>query len=480
MIGARARTAPDATAIVTIRGTMTFAELDERQRSLAGFLKSRGRDRGDRVAVLAANRPEYLEVTMGALRAGIVPVPLHAALTPREISYIAEDSAAPLLFTDRKSGPVPSLKQVITFGDAYERCLHEAGDADVADVPLTRPMHYTSGTTGTPRGVWAPPQSERRAAALSEKFARLWTLQSGDVHLVCAPLSHSAPHRFAMRTLESGGTVVLQERFEGEEALAAISLFGVTTAFMVPTHLERILKLGRSRLSGFDLSSVRLLAHAGSPIRQETKRAVIELFPDRSVWEFYGATEGQATRISTGEWLRKSGSVGLPEPGGEIVIRDEELRPLPAGETGEVWIRDPSTERFEYWRDPVKTKKAWHEETFTIGDLGYLDEDGYLFLVGRKHDTIISGGVNVYPQEVEQVLMSHPAVAEALVYGDPHDEWGEEVRALVVPELAQPLDPELLRAWARKRLAGLKCPRRIEVVESLPRTSMGKVRRRKL
>jgi long-chain acyl-CoA synthetase len=480
MIGARARSAPDATAIVTIRGTMTFADLDRRQRSGAAFLKSLGIGRGDRVAVLAANRPEYLEVTMGASRAGIVPVPIHAALTTREISYIAEDSGARLLFTDRTSGPAPSLKQVITFGDAYERCLHEAGDENVADVPLSRPMHYTSGTTGTPRGVWASPQSERRAAELSERFVRLWTLQSGDVHLVCSPLSHSAPHRFAMRTLESGGTVVLQERFEAEEVLAAIALFGVTTTFMVPTHLERIVRLGRARLSGFDLSSMRLLAHAGAPIRHETKRSAIQLFPDRSVWEFYGATEGQATRISTGEWLRKPGSVGLPEPGGEIVVRGEGREALRAGETGEIWIRDPAGERFEYWKDETKTKGAWHEGTFTVGDLGYLDEDGYLFLVGRKHDTIISGGVNVYPQEVEQVLTSHPAVAEALVYGAAHDEWGEEVRALVVPELGQPIDPELLRTWARERLAGLKCPRRIEIVESLPRTRMGKLNRRKL
>jgi long-chain acyl-CoA synthetase len=270
---------------------------------------------------------------------------------------------------------------------------------------------------------------------------------------------------------------VVQSRFEAEETLAAVEMFDVTTSFMVPTHLERILSLGRATLSRHDVSSIRLLAHAGAPIRDNTKRMAIDFFPQGSVWEFYGSTEGQATRISTEEWLRKPGSVGTANPGAEIEITDEGGRPLAANQVGEVWVKDPSGERFEYWGDRAKTRAVWSRDAFTVGDLGHLDEDGYLFLSGRKHDTIITGGVNVYPQEVEAVLLTHPSVAEAVVYGEPHEEWGQQVCALVVGSFGGPLDPDLLRAWARDRLAAFKCPRRIEIVDELPRTPTGKVRR---
>jgi long-chain acyl-CoA synthetase len=251
---------------------------------------------------------------------------------------------------------------------------------------------------------------------------------------------------------------------------------GITTTFMVPTHLERILSLG-DKLRRYDLSSLRLLAHAGAPIRQSTKRKVIDLFPEGSVWEFYGSTEGAATRISPHEWLSKPGSVGTARSGARVMITDATGAELTPDEVGEVWVSDPSVQRFEYWGDPEKTAAAWRDEAFTVGDLGTLDEDGYLFLNGRKDDTIITGGINVSPQEVEAILESHPAVREAMVYASPHPEWGQEVAALVVGAPEQPLDPELLRMWARERLGGFKCPRRIEVVGSLPRTATGKLRR---
>jgi long-chain acyl-CoA synthetase len=270
--------------------------------------------------------------------------------------------------------------------------------------------------------------------------------------------------------------VVLQPGFEAEETLASVDLMSITTTFMVPTHLERILSLGH-KLARFDLSSVRLLAHAGAPIREATKRGIIELFPDASVWEFYGSTEGAATRISSDEWLRKVGSVGTARAGSQIIIGEPDGNELARGETGEVWVSDPDAERFEYWGDPKKTAAAWRGDAFTVGDLGFLDADGYLFLTGRKNDTIITGGINVYPQEVEAVLESHPAVREAMVYGTLHPEWGQEVVAQVVGAPGQPLDPDLLRTWARGQLAGFKCPRRIEIVTALPRTATGKLQR---
>ena len=471
-----AQATPDATAILTLARQVTFAELDERQRRVAGFALGGDVEEGDPVAVLAGNRPEYLEVTIGLLRAGIVPVPINPLLTEPEIAYILEDSRATLLFTDR-TVEHPGLHRVVTFGDAYERCIDEASAAELSDHARGRPMHYTSGTTGRSKGVYVEPVSDEVAAKLSSDFRSLWGLEPSDVHLVCSPFAHSAPHRFSMRTLEAGGTVALQQKFDAHETLAGIDLFGVTSTFMVPTHLERILALGSKTLRSHDVSTMRLLAHAGAPIRPETKRAVIELFPEGSVWEFYGSTEGQATRISTPEWLRKPGSVGKANPGAEVLVLDERGRSLPPGEVGQVWVRDPSIERFVYWRAKAKTKAAWRDGAFTVGDLGYVDDDGYLFLTGRLHDTIITGGVNVYPQEVEAVLLQHPAVAEAVVYGVPDEEWGQEVRARVVAAPNMPLDGERLRKWARERLAGYRCPRVVEVVEALEYTATGKVKR---
>jgi acyl-CoA synthetase (AMP-forming)/AMP-acid ligase II len=476
-IGERARTTPDAYALIGLERAVTFADLDRRQRLLAGALRRAGLRRGDRVGILSANRHEYLEVTTGALRVGVVPVPIHALLTPPEAAYIVEDSECRWIFTDRSATRLPPVERVVTFGDAYERFLHESRGAGLADHMLGRPMHYTSGTTGEPKGVWVAPVGERQAAALSEHFRRTWDLSPGDVHLVCSPLSHSAPHRFAARTLEAGGSVVLQDRFDAAESLAAVELFGVTTSFMVPTHMERIVGLDDRVVRRHDLSSVRLMVHAGAPIRVETKRRAMELFPEGTVWEFYGSTEGQATRISPAEWLRKPQSVGKAPAGAQILITDASGNPLPTGGVGEIWIRSPETEPFEYWGDAQKTKRSWRDGAFTVGDLGRLDEDGYLYLTGRKHDTIISGGINVYPQEVEQALIAHPSVKEVLVFGATHDEWGQQVEAYVVPAYGQPLDPEALIGWARQRLAGYKCPRRVRVVEELPRTPTGKLRR---
>ena len=457
---------------------MAFRELDSRQRSVAGGLRADGLAPRDRIGIYSSNRIESLEVSIAALRAGLVPVPINPLLTAPEVSYVLEDSGAKVLFTDQDVEPGPSLQRVITFGDAYERYLHEASPVDLSEVALGRPMHYTSGTTGSPKGVWVEPHDESRAKTLSRSFRDLWGIVETDVHLVCSPLAHSAPHRFSLRTLEAGGSVVLQGKFSGPETLAAIELFGVTSTFMVPTHLERIFGLGRQALGRHDLSSMRLLAHAGAPIRDATKREALEMFPEGSVWEFYGSTEGQATRISPEEWLARPSSVGRALPGGEVVIAGDDGNELGVGEIGWVWVRDPSAERWEYWGDKPKTRSAWSGDAFCVGDLGSVDTDGYLYLAGRGDDTIITGGVNVYPMEVEGVLSTHPSVAEALVYGTPSEEWGQEVRALVVPAPNQPLDADLLREWARERLAGFKCPRVIEVVDDLPRTPTGKLQRK--
>lgn len=444
--------------------------------------------------MLAGNRPEVIEVISATLRAGLIPVPVNPLLTQPEVDYLLDDSGALWLFTDRQVELRPGIEGVITFGDAYERALLESEPVELADHVLTRPMHYTSGTTGAPKGVYVAPADPERAAGESTRFVTTWSLSSDDVHLVCSPLAHSAPLRFSIRTLEAGGAVVTQPRFDPEETLAAIELFAVTSTFMVPTHLERILALGRKKLGRYDVSSMRLLAHAGAPMPEATKRVVIELFPRGSVWEFYGSTEGQATRISTEEWLRKPGSVGQAYPGAKIYVMIEDFQKMPTGETGRVWVLDPEGEEWSYWGDSAKTESSWRDGAFTVGDLGYLDSDGYLYLVGRADDTIITGGVNVYPAEVEAVLVEHPAIAEALVYGAPSDEWGQEVRArLVLAHGEDPgelrgsadsdsgapesLDEDEFRAWCKERLASFKIPKVIEVVASIPRTATGKPKR---
>jgi long-chain acyl-CoA synthetase len=303
-------------------------------------------------------------------------------------------------------------------------------------------------------------------------------MTEADVHLVCSPLTHSGPHRFALRTLEAGGTVVIQERFDASATLAAIERHRITSTFMVPTHLERILALDSPQLRRHDLSSMRLLAHAGAPIRRVTKERTMELFPSQSVWEFYGSTEGGFTRLSPREALARPGSVGRPGEGASIEIRDGSSGTLvEPGEVGVVWLRDPNTERFEYWGDAAATAAAWHGDAFTVGDLGHLDDDGYLYLVGRPGELIISGGINVYPREVEEVLMGHPEVSEALVYGVDNPEWGQQVRALVLVVPGYAPEPEALKIWARGHLAPHKCPRTIAVVDELPRTTTGKVKR---
>ncbi len=476
-IGGYARATPDSTAIVSMGRWLTFAELDERQRHLAGALRSGGLEPGDLIAVRTKDPAALLEVTTGSLRAGVIPVPINPLLTEHEARWLLEDSGAGWLFTDATDGVTPTLEQIVTFGDAYERLLAEAEPADLCDHVRGRPMHYTSGTTGTPKGVWVRPYAERRAAQIAADFIKLWGLTDEDIHLVCSPLAHSAPHRYAMRTLEAGGTVALQSRFDAAETLAAIDLFNATTTFMVPTHLERIFALGERALLRHDLSSMRLLIHAGAPVRHATKRKAIDTFPPGSVWEFYGSTEGQATRISSGEWMQKAGSVGRARKGAEIVIRDERGERAPVGEIGTVWVKDPKIERFQYWRDKAKTSRAWKAGAFTVGDLGYLDEDGYLFLTGRIHDTIITGGVNVYPQEVEAVLQEHPDVAEAVVYGVANEEWGQEVEAAVVAVTGAAVEAEALIDWTRERLASFKRPRRVLVTDALSRTATGKLKR---
>ncbi|MEY2566453.1 MAG: long-chain acyl-CoA synthetase [Actinomycetota bacterium] len=388
---------------------------------------------------------DLLCAVLGALRTGVIPVVLNPALVAEERAALLAD-AEPVLVVD-DGGELAQLT--------------DGAPTDLAPVPLGRPMHYTSGTSGRPKGVWSGVLSEDDARALFEDERSVWGFAPGDVHLVCSPLFHSAAIRFSAGTLLSGGDVVLLPRFDASAAADAIAVERPTTAFMAPAHLQRLFASG----SVPDLSSFRLLAHAGAPCPEPLKLAAMDAFPSGSVWEFYGSTEGQFTVCPPDLWLERPGTVGRARPG----------RTLSVDPDGTIWCAVPPHARFEYWRDADKTAAAWRGDAFTVGDLGRLDDDGCLFLDGRRDDLIISGGVNVYPAEVERVLAGAAGVGEVAVFGAPDERWGQRVCAAVVADGA--VDPAVVLAEARRHLAPYKCPKDVYLVDTLPRTATGKVRR---
>lgn len=408
---------------------------------------------GDRVALLVAPSPTYVEAVLALLARGIVPIPLDPRLTTHERERILDGLDPTLVVTEesvlddllaahRPSGPVTDW------------------------LPRARPMHCTSGTTGTPKGVWSGLLSPTAARALVEEERELWGFAPDDVNLVLSPLYHSAPLRFAMGTLLAGGRIVLPGPFDPGVVTTAIERERPTTAFCVPTHLQRLFAHW-DEVGTPDLSSFRLLAHAGAPCPDDVKRRLVATFPPGSTWEFYGSTEGQFTACRSEEWLERPGTVGRARPG----------RVLSTDPDGLIWCVVPEHARFTYYRAPEKTAAAWRTTpqgaAFTVGDLGRLDEEGYLFLDGRREDLVISGGVNVYPLEVEQVLREHPGVVDVAVYGVPDPEWGQRVCAAVVGTAPA----EELAAWCRERLAPPKRPKTWTFLDDLPRTLTGKVRR---
>lgn len=415
------------------------ADSEADQRRVAGELRTRGVGRGDRVVVSASASPELLAVVLGALRSGVVPVVLDPALPPAERAALVTDAD-------------PALD----VGDDPGQLLGGA-EAELAPFPLARPMHYTSGTTGRRKGVWSGVLADDDARALAREEIDLWGFAATDRHLQLSPLHHSAPLRFATHTLLAGGEVLLPGPFDAARVAATITAQRPTTTFCVPTHLQRLLR------EDVDWSSFRLLAHAGAPCPEPTKRAVLAALPDGAVQEFYGSTEVQFTVCTTEDWLAHPGSVGRARPG----------RRLTTDERGQLWCEVPRWARFEYWRAPEKTAAAWDGDRVTVGDLGRVDDDGTVWLDGRREDLVISGGVNVYPAEVEAVLDGHPDVLESAVFGVPDDEWGQRVVAAYVG----PVGPDELRSWARERLAPAKRPKSVHRLADLPRTSTGKVRR---
>ncbi len=418
--------------------------------------------------------------------------PINFHLGPDEAEYIIRDCGAEAVVLDgrlRDLAPAATdvaVRLAIGADDDglagwvdYEDALAAESPDPIEDPVRGSIMLYTSGTTGRPKGVSRPP--ENPATALTA--ARFSGYQPGMVHLVTGPLYHTAPLLLSMNTpLHGGATLVLMEQWDAARTLRLIEEHRVTHTHMVPTMFHRMLALPEDVRSAADTSSLFAVVHGAAPCPVHVKQRLIEWLGP-VVWEYYGATEGAATLVDSHTWLRKPGTVGKPEPEDHVRVGDEDGVALPAGTEGLVWIRSKPEDRFVYHGDPDKTAGAYRGEYFTLGDVGYLDEDGYLFLTDRSAHLIVSGGVNIYPAEVDAVLLEHPAVADAATIGVPDDEWGESVLAVVELREGSTADDALaaeLVEHCRSRLASFKCPRAVDFVVQLPRQDNGKVAKTKL
>jgi acyl-CoA synthetase (AMP-forming)/AMP-acid ligase II len=502
--GAYAARTPDRPAIIVDTGfQQSFGELDGAANRLSRVLRTAGLGVGDHVAILLENHARYAEVVWGCHYAGLVYTVISSRYTSAEVTAILQDSQAKALVTSARLAEVAAegaeacleLAVRLMLDDAaagfrsYEEAL-----ADHPPDPLPEPriagqaMLYSSGTSGAPKAVahrHARLPLETAPAGSSYAGRKVFGIDESSVYLSTAPLYHSGPLGLVMGATALGATVVVMSRFEPEAFLDAIEQHGVTHAFVVPTMMGRLMRLGRDVREAHSTRSLRMLLHAAAPCPPALKREVIEWLGP-VVAEFYAGTEANGMVFCNSEqWLAHPGTVGAPV-GCTVHICDEAGREMPQGETGLIYFVDSGV-AFEYRGDAEKTRSSRHPRGWTtLGDVGHLDEDGFLFLTDRKSNLIISGGVNVYPQEVENHLLSHPAVDDVAVIGAPHDDFGEQVIAVVQPRetladqaARDQLEAELI-AHCRQSLADVKCPRRVDFRDQLPREPTGKLLKRLL
>lgn len=480
----------------------TYAELEGRANQLARLLRSRGLARLDHYSIFMENHPRYLEACAAGERSGLYYTCVNSYLTADELAYVVDNSESRVLIASAAKAEValeaakscPGLELTLIVGEVDGPLPDRAEDYDTARAGLSRepipderlgtPMLYSSGTTGRPKGIVRPlPEVDPdEMLGLFRFLLGLWDYREGMIYLSPAPLYHSAPQAAVGLTIRAGGTAVVMERFDPMRYLALIERYRVTHSQLVPTMFSRMLKLPATDRDRHDLSSLEMAIHAAAPCPAAVKEEMIEWWGP-IVHEYYGATEGLGfTACNTEEWLAHRGTVGRIVAG-MVHILDDEMRPLPNGEPGTIWF-ETATE-FSYHNDPVKTAEATSPDgtMTTVGDVGYVDDDGFLYLTDRKTFMIISGGVNIYPQETENLLITHPLVYDAAVIGVPNDDLGEEVKAVVqlMPGVsADDATTEELLAFCRSQLGRQKVPRSIDYRDELPRLPTGKLYKRLL
>jgi long-chain acyl-CoA synthetase len=490
---------PGRTAVVDPDGTeISYRRLADKADAYARGLRALGLTTGDAVVVLQPNGSELLAAYFAAIQSGLYVVMVNWHLVGPEVAYILSDSEAKAFIAHERFAEVAiaaaderglpgSARFAVGAIDGFRPVqeLGAGGKGRPEERASGSPMLYTSGTTGRPKGVRRPltGADPDQVPAASAWFFGIFGLRpfDGNVHLCGSPLYHTAVLNFVAISIQLGHTAVVMDGWDPEEMLRLIERHRVTHSHMVPTQFRRLLALPDDVRDKYDLSSMRNLVHGAAPCPPEVKRRMLDWWGP-VVTEYYAATEGGGTVISGGEWLRKPGSVGLPWPGSTIKILDDGGQEVPPGRPGTVYMKMGDS-KFEYHKDQAKTEEARVGDLFTLGDVGHLDDDGYLFLHDRKTDVIISGGVNIYPAEIENELVMHPKVTDVAVFGVPHEDWGEEIKAVVQPaEGVEPggdLTGELLD-YARDRLAKFKLPKSIDYVEELPRDPNGKLYKRKL
>ena len=501
-----ARKDPDRIALVYGNGESveTYGELEARSRRIAHVLRGWGLREGDGVAALCGNDDEFFDVYWAALRLGLYFTAVNWHLAAGEARYIVDNCDAKVLFASKQfekvaveaAAAAPKLERRVALHGEIQgfRRFEDALAGAPPDAPLDGEregavMLYSSGTTGRPKGVRHPlpnkPFGDPAVAMASMAFGAFFGFVESDRYLCPAPLYHAAPLAFSAMQHRFGSAAVIMRQFDPELALRTIQDQKVTTSQWVPTHFKRLLQLPEDVRRRYDVSSLRVAVHAAAPCPVPVKRAMIEWWGPVIV-EYYAGTEGGGTLIRSKEWLEHPGSVGKHWAGGKLFILDEDgnevSKPRQEGAVYFPANPDPAA-RFKYHKDDAKTKTTYRGDRFTLGDIGFLDEDGYLYLTDRQSNMIISGGVNIYPQETENALLSHPKVHDVAVIGVPDDVMGEQVKAVVVPAAGVATGPELeveLIAHCRALMAHYKCPRTIDFVDELPRTETGKMAKRRL
>ena len=478
--------------------TITYAELEARQNRLAHFFRSRGLKRLDHYAIFMENNAEYFECCGAGERSGLYYTCINSFLTAEELAYIVNNCEAKILITSQAKRDIAlaALKDCPN----VELCIVVDGPGDgdkivnlkeatktfpstpIADEYLGTSMLYSSGTTGRPKGIVRPlpEQKPSQRLPLFDFLDKLWRYREGMIYLSPAPLYHSAPQAANNLTIAKGGTVIVMERFDPEHYLQLVEKYKATHTQLVPTMFSRMLKLPEDVRKKYDLSSREIAVHAAAPCPAQVKEEMIKWWGP-IIHEYYGATEGLGfTACDTAQWLAHRGTVGKIMLG-ELHVLDEEMKPVPNGQSGTLWFKTAT--EFEYFNDPEKTKESRSPDgsMSTVGDVGYVDDDGYLYLTDRATFMIISGGVNIYPQECENLLITHPKVADAAVFGVPNEDLGEEVKAVVQPMPGVQAGPELadeLMKFCGEHLSRQKAPRSIDFADELPRLPTGKLYKR--